>query len=267
MPKNTEIQYEAERDFATRFVAEQYITNGYGSHFHRNLEIYGVVDGEVLVSIAGDKRVLTNGQIAVVNCMEVHEYSVSKEAEIFYFHIGTAYLSTFISLNKHSLLPHWLLDTEYNKKLYEEISKLFNIQDTLSELKKFGIATILFADIVDRYGVISGGYNNKSHEFIEKDIQYIYEHYTEDITLKKLADVFCIESKFLSYNLSGYIGTDLRAFINDIRYGKALQMMNSPEMRGKTKKEIMALCGFKNERTFYYVNKRNSKFYNSDDKL
>ena len=87
MPKNTEIQYEVERDFATRFVAEQYITNGYGSHFHRNLEIYGVVDGEVLVSIAGDKRVLTNGQIAVVNCMEVHEYSVSKEAEIFYFHI------------------------------------------------------------------------------------------------------------------------------------------------------------------------------------
>ena len=62
MSIDTEMQYEADRDYATRFVAEQYRSRGYQSHFHLNLEIYGVVDGEVAVMIAGDKRMLTDGQ-------------------------------------------------------------------------------------------------------------------------------------------------------------------------------------------------------------
>ncbi len=81
MPKNNEILFEVNRDFATRFAAEHYKSNGYGSHFHRNLEIYGVVDGEVAVSIAGEKRVLTKGQIGVINCMEIHEYFAQKQAD------------------------------------------------------------------------------------------------------------------------------------------------------------------------------------------
>lgn len=265
MSKNNEIQFEVERDFATRFVAEQYRSNGYGSHFHRNVEIYGVVNGEVAVVIAGDKRVLTDGQMAVVNCMEVHEYIARREAEIFYFHVGTTYLSVFTSLYKKNLLPHWLFDAEYNKKLYDRISTLFGAAD-LSELRKFGITSMLLADIVDRYGVAPGGYDNKSHEFIEQVIQYIYEHYAEDITLKMLAQKFCIEPKFLSYKLSRYIGMDLRVFISDIRLEKALQMMSDPDMRGKTKKEIALMCGFKSERTFYDAIKRNGEFYDFDDK-
>lgn len=90
MAKSNEMQFEIERDFATRFVAEKYCSNGYGRHFHRNLEIYGVFNGEVNVIIAGDKHTLRNGQIAIVNCMEVHEYDISDRAEIFYFHIGTS---------------------------------------------------------------------------------------------------------------------------------------------------------------------------------
>ena len=263
MAGRIEIQFEVERDFATRFTAEQYRSKGYGSHFHRNVEIYGVVDGEVTVAIAGDKRVLTNGQIAIANCMEVHEYIVQKEAEIFYFHMGTTYLSVFLSLYKRNLLPRWLTDTEYNKKLYEQIAVLFDSTEDLSELKKFGIATNILADIVERYGVAPGGYDNKSHEFIEQVIQYIYEHYADDITLKMLADKFCIEPKFLSNKLSRYIGTDLRMFISDIRLEKALQMMSDPEMRGRSRKEIALMCGFKSERTFYDAIKRNGVFYNS----
>ena len=266
MHKNDEIQFEIERDFATRFVAEQYRSKGYGLHFHRNVEIYGVVDGEVIVSIAGEKHLLTKGQIGIANSLEAHEYTMRKQAEIFYFHIGTKYLSVFISQYKHGLLPHWLFDVEYNKKLYTQINGLLNTKEQYSELKKFGIATSLFADIVDHYGVISGGYDNKSHEFIERVIQYIYEHYAEEITLNKLSEIFCIEPKFLSSKLSRYIGTDLRMFVSDIRLEKALQMMSDPEMCDKPRKEIALLCGFKSERTFYDAYKRNAPFYNLNEK-
>ena len=86
--ENTELQYEAERDYVKRFIAEQYVSRGYYIHFHRNIEIYGVVKGEVYVTIAGESCTLKEGQIAVINGFESHSYEIDGEAEIFYFHVG-----------------------------------------------------------------------------------------------------------------------------------------------------------------------------------
>lgn len=127
----------------------------------------------------------------------------------------------------------------------------------MPELKKYGICNCLLSDIVSYYGVMPGGYDNKTHELIEEILQYIYTHYAEDITLKSLASQFYMEPKLLSKKISRYIGVDLRVFINDIRARKALQMINDPNMRGVTKKEIAALCGIKSSRSFYRICKRN----------
>lgn len=261
MARNKEIQFEIERDVANRFIAEQYVSKSYTSHFHRNVEIYGVVNGEVVVTIAGEKRVLTSGQIAIVNCMEVHDYAISDQAEIFYFHIGTVYLSIFSSLYKHSLLPHWLMNVEYNKKLYEQIQAILGKSDNFSALKRYGICYNLLSDIVEHYGVMQGGYDNKSHELMEQVVQYIYDHFAEEITLKSLSDRFFVSPKVLSKKLSRCIGVDLRKFVNDIRAQKALQMMDDPEMRGRPQKEIAQLCGFKYAQTFYKTKNRNNALY------
>ena len=60
--KNRQYQNEVGRDKETRFVAEQYISTGYPLHFHRNIEIYGVISGRVAVKIAGECKTLENGQ-------------------------------------------------------------------------------------------------------------------------------------------------------------------------------------------------------------
>lgn len=263
MERNSELQFEIDRDVANRFISEQYVSKSYASHFHRNIEIYGVVNGEVAVTIAGECRMLTAGQIAVVNCMEVHEYAIRDRAEIFYFHIGTDYLSVFSSLYKHSLLPRWLPDAQYNAVLYDQIKVLFGQTEEFSELKKYGVCYNLFADIVSHYGVMPGGYDNKSHELMEQIIQYIYDNYAQEITLKTLSDKFFIQPKVLSKKLSRCIGVDLRVFVNDIRTQKAIQMMEDPQMRGKPQKEIALLCGFKSAETFYRVRDRSSSIHSN----
>lgn len=257
MSKDKEARFELNSDFATRFIAKQYLSDGFVSHLHRNVEIYGVVDGEITVTIAGDRQVLTNGQMAAVNCVEVHEYDISGEAEIFYFHIGTTYLSMFISQCKQKLLPHWLLDAEYNKKLYAQIKELLAGTDKLSELKKHAVATNILSDIVDRYGFGKKDYDAQSCDLIESVIQYIYEHYSEDITLDILGKNFFIEPKTLSKKLSHFIGIDLRTYVSDVRFQKALQMMNDPVNHGVPKKDIIQSCGFKKAATFYRAASRN----------
>jgi len=256
---------EIERDQASRFSAEQYVSNGYYLHFHRNLEIYGVVNGTVLVSIAGRQAALTSGQIAIIDGLENHSYEIDGEAEVFYFHIGTRYISKLYSLYPNKRLPYFLMDVEYNQKLYAQIQPYLNSTQTIPELKRFGIACQLFSDIIEHYGVTEKTGNiGSEHDIVTDIVQYIYEHYSEHITLESLSKAFYISPKALSKKIRKRLNVDLRLFINDIRVQKAIQMRDDPQYKGKSLNEIATLCGFTNMGTFYRSYERNFKFKKLD---
>lgn len=263
------IMFEMDGDMPDILVAHKYRPSNVGLHFHRNLEIYGVVEGDVTVTIAGESKQLAPWQMAVVNCMEPHQYAIRGDAEIFFIHIGTTYLSTFTSIYKNKLLPRWLPDTEFNKTLYDQIAPLFvpwfDPEPVLPDIKKHAVSTNILADIVMKYGLTVGGNDGKSQELIQRVIQYIYDNITDDITLEGLAKRFYIEPKALSKKLSRCIGVNLRVFINDIRCQRAIQMLKDPDMSAKTKKEIATECGFKNMETFYRVYNRNSRYFNIEN--
>ena len=217
--KDEQRQNEIERDVASRFVFEQYVSNGYHMHFHRNLEIYGVVNGTVSVTIAGENMSLSSGQIAVINSLENHGYEIDGETEIFYIHIGTRYLRDFFSLYSGKRLPRWLLDAEYNKIIYARVKEnMIDSQAFIPELKRIGIVSQLFSDIIEHYGIVDGKRNDgRDSDLIAEIVQYIYEHYNENITLETLSKAFFISPKALSKKIGKSLNVDLRVFVNDIR--------------------------------------------------
>ena len=146
--KDKERQNEIEQDEATRFAARQYTSGGYYFHFHRNMEIYGVVKGSVTVSIDGQKRTLTDGQIAVVDSLENHSYEIDGKAEVFFFHLGTRYLQYLRTTYPKKRLPFWLMDAKYNQVLYAQILQVIQAKESISELRRIGICCQLFADII-----------------------------------------------------------------------------------------------------------------------
>ena len=266
MGDRNELKNEIERDTASRFVAEQYISHGYALHFHINLEIYGVVKGEVLVTVGGQQMTLTDGQIAIIDSLENHRYEIQDKAEVFYFHIGTRYISKLYSLYPNKRLPYFLMDVEYNQKLYAQIQPYLNTDQTIPELKRFGVACQLLSDIIEHYGVTEKTGNIGSERDVVTDIvQYIYEHYNEPITLESLSKVFFISPKALSKKIRKRLDVDLRLFINDIRVQKAVQMREDPENKNKSLNEIAMLCGFSNMGTFYRSYERNFKLRKLED--
>ena len=56
-----------EMNEASCFIAGQYQCKGSSLHFHKNLEIFGVVKGRVAVTIAGQRKVICDGQIASID--------------------------------------------------------------------------------------------------------------------------------------------------------------------------------------------------------
>ena len=261
MKMKGEMKDEIQRDVASRFYAEQYVSNGYYMHCHRNIEIYGVVHGKVAVTIAGQKTILTDGQIAVINTLENHSYEIDGSAEVFFFHIGTSYCSKLYSLYPNKRFPYFLMDTEYNQRLYHLIRTVMGDPAAVPELRRHGITCQLFADIIEHYGVIDQPEITASDRDIISDVvQYIYEHYSEKITLESLSKVFYISPKALSKKISKRLNMDLRLFINDIRVQRVMQMKEDPAHKDKSLEEIALLCGFTNMVTFYRSYDRNFVF-------
>lgn len=265
MVNKEEHRDEILRDEASRFSAEQYVSTGYYLHFHRNLEIYGVVRGKVLVTIAGQEAMLESGQIAIIDGLENHSYEIDGEAEVFFFHIGTRYLSKLYSLYPNKRLPYWLMDAQYNQCLYDQISPLFDQEKQIPELKRFGIASTLFSDIIEHYGMTERSGNMGNNDIVTEVVQYIYEHYSEHITLETLSKAFYISPKALSKKLRKRLNVDLRVFINDIRVQRAIQMRDDPKNKGRSLNEIAAECGFSNMGTFYRSYERNFKLRRLED--
>lgn len=256
--KNTELQYEAERDYVKRFIAEQYISRGYYLHFHRNMEIYGVVKGEVYVTIAGESRTLKEGQLAIINGFESHSYEINGEAEIFYFHVGTDYVKDFKTFYPDKRLPRWLLKKKLNEGIIAQIKTIIDSKGEWSDLKKTGFVCTLFAEIIELYGVLDGTYTaERESDVVSQVVQYIYEHYADDLTLNTLSKRFFMSPKVFSRRISKSINCDLRIFVNDVRVQKAVQLLSLPENKDKTVEEVAFSCGFNNMVTFYRSYKRN----------
>lgn len=267
MIKDSERQNEVKLDYASRFAAAQYVSKGYYLHFHRSMEVYGVVKGKVEVTIGGQKQTLTDGQIAIVGGLEDHYYEIDDEAEVFFFQLGTRYLSALRTLFPKRRLPYWLLDAEYNKKLYEQIRAVMDTKEPITELKRIGIACQFFADIIERYGTVeSGKAVRQNKDIVTEIVQYIYDHYQENITLETLAEKFYLSPKALSKKIKKRVNVDLRVFVNDIRVQHAMDMWDDPANYGKTINEIAMQCGFSSMATFYRSYERNFKFRELEEK-
>ena len=260
-------QSEIERDESRRFAGMHYMSVGFYPHFHRNLEIYGVVKGSVVITIAEQKRVLTDGQIAVVNSLENHSYEIDGKAEVFFLHIGTRYTSNLSVVYPKKRLPRWLLDEPYNQRIYQRITEVLDEKEPISELRRIGITCQLFADIVDHYGVLDEKYTpRQDSEIVTEIVQYIYDHYQEDITLESLGKVFYMSPKVLSSKLKKRLNVDLRVFVNDIRVQMVMQQRNDPRYKDKTLQQIAMSCGFSCMSTFYRSYERNYSFRNTTKK-
>ncbi|MDE6966266.1 MAG: cupin domain-containing protein, partial [Clostridiales bacterium] len=110
---NNEIIY----DTPTRMRIRSYDSCINLKHFHRNIEFFGVYKGEVMATVADEKRVLHAGEIVVTNPFEAHGFEQMGDITVFVASIGSLYLSNFESIYKQSKLPRFLTDTEYNKTI------------------------------------------------------------------------------------------------------------------------------------------------------
>ena len=245
-----------------RLLIERLVNRGQYIHFHTHLEIYGVVKGRAAFTISGENRLLTEGQMAIIDKYENHSVETEGESELFVLRVEPSMLRPFSFLYANQKLPRWLMDAAFNKGIFQTMERcLTETKNTQAELRITGIVCELLADVIERYG-LEGVNQTAAHdmELVVKIVQYIYEHYSEKVTLETLANRFHISPTVLSKKLRRRLGVDLRVFVNDLRVQKAVQILNEPEQKNRSVYEVAMSCGFTSMSTFYRSYKRNFSF-------
>ena len=249
---------EATRDFPSYFHAEKYESIGYKPHLHRNLEIYCVIKGSSHITINDREYNLTEGQGVVINSMQIHSYQNSEGTVVSFLLVGTKFLQLFNSVYPERVLPESLFNSEANKPILQLINDITEKYDDFDVFEAMGYSNLLIHYIVKAYGTESAKKGSKKFIFSEI-IQYIYDHYTEDLSLASLSEQFNYAPRSLGHLFSKYVRMDIRNFINSVRVEKVIEMKDNPENSNKTILDLAVECGFNSASSFYRAYRKNYK--------
>lgn len=198
-------------------------------HWHDEIEIVYMIDGEMDTMVNGKQKTITNGEFFFCNSKDIHITTVKNGTRIYkYFVIQLSYQEI---MNYYSKDEQCYFDV-YDKDVYEDLKKqIIKIYDMVcnnyDEYETIRINQcileiyhiLLTRCISSDFKMISKTYvDNGYAKFIMK---YIGDHYMEDISLEQLGTVIGLSPQYLSKYFKKTTNMGVLQYINMIRLHKA----------------------------------------------
>ena len=243
-------KYEYFRDTDKSFFFTDAENNSSVLHFHRNLEIIYVREGELHSKINGEDHVFSQDEIVFVPQFISHSFNTPEYCKTVVLIIPYIYSADIQKQFQEKHLPYHLTNTSYNRKILEFIrmyQKYFE-SNSPNEYTIKGFINTLFGLLLSKYTLIPQNTNNMS-EVISTLLEYIENNFKDNITLDSLAKMVGYNKDYLSKQFNKCVQTSIPHYINKIRIENAvLALMKSGEQN------ILAIaldCGFNSLTTFY----------------
>ena len=256
------MKYEKLADKAGHFLFTRYTPDRVVSRdvppiptFHNSIELISVHGGEFEVMLSGEWHTFSAGSLIYLDKLTPHLTRAAESVEgleVYALVITLPYLTRFPEINDMTF------DTVLtNGEACEEISELIKwgyprFKEMNSEMKT-GFATMLIGALKKNFELRERP-SKKQHMLLLDMVQYISDHYTEEINLELLARELGYEKTYLSRTINGMLGMNLREYINSYRVTMVNRMRaEHPEL---TLAKISEACGFESLNTFYRAYKR-----------
>jgi len=98
--------------------------------------------------------------------------------------------------------------------------------------------------------VIAGSRSKKHAHIVQRCVQYLEEHYMDDLSLDTVANRLFFTPNYLSNLFKSHLGVSFTKYLSDIRLKKAAAMLDSYELKIY---EIASKVGYRDEKYFYRV--------------
>ncbi|MCR5755677.1 MAG: AraC family transcriptional regulator [Acetatifactor sp.] len=240
--------FELARDEDSSFCCYESENNACNPHFHSNIEIAFVLEGELSVTISGQTRLLKAGDLSVATGFEVHNYATPRRSRIQLVIIPVSMVGRFMSLARNQVFSTPFLEKcDRTADIREAVLHLADYNDTTDSMIVKGYLYVILGHLVEELGLSEYGNRQGDIGPVRDILMYIEDHYLDDITESKTAQEFGYNKYYFSRLFNQTVGCGFLHYVNTIRARHAASLIHNTDM---PLTQICYASGFHNTRTF-----------------
>lgn len=210
-----------------------------------------IVKGRAKIHNENGTFELNSGDTVFMNCHNPHGYESLGDLETIWLH--------FDGINTKDIFME--LETQYDGVviiknsfyILDRINKIYMAYNSGKKISE-GVQSSYIGRILAEFFNVTEDNNNKSL-LIKEIVNYIDEHYKEDLTVKYLANKASLSEFHFSRIFKKETGYTIHEYIIKTRINNAKSML---QLTNLSLKEITFLCGFSSESSFSTTFKKNT---------
>ena len=223
------------------------------SHFHSAIELLFCADGEVELTVGGEKRKITKGMGCFIDSYVVH--SMPSSSAILYAVVGDRQFFEPTFQTFHGKIPPVFFSFE-NTEFLAFLQSIYNQNNGNGGSRyetKCGIVRLLMGELSKTVPFCSRQ-TNRQTELVATLLSYAAKHIGEDLSLAALSKNFGYSREYLSRTLHFHLGEHWNRYVGRLRAKAAKELLlSSPDL---SVLEIAFQCGFDSPNTFYRAYRR-----------
>lgn len=217
-------------------------------HFHSQIELYFVDDGEMEICVNGYKRLVKKGEMSVALSYDAHSYKTPSASRSSVLIIPPFMCEEFMNKIRHKRNNKpFITNTSAVKKIKECVNEIN--KGNINEIALIGYIYVILGTVMANIG-FENVQESVDTELSSKILLYINENFRENITLASISNELGYNQSYVSRYFKSCFNIGINQYITIIRLKNALMLMHE-------KKHNIPYCalesGFNSTRTFYRV--------------
>ena len=124
--------YEYNREYDNKTKLIKCNNDACDAHFHSNIEIVYVVEGEINITINGQNMTLTKGCVSIAGSYDIHSYKTLKSSKTIVLIIPTEIVGSFTKMMRVKLFAGSFMEQcGDSKEIYYAIRKLAKMDSAM----------------------------------------------------------------------------------------------------------------------------------------
>lgn len=237
-------------------VIEQNIPAGttYALHWHEYLEFEIIISGEARHIYNNHTYHLAPGDAFLMCYCDFHELTALTDLRLYSVHFTSSILSSDLAKLLDYNRFHCHLTTQETERVLQLIRTL--IQEDLERRSYYQLLLHQYVNeiviLMVRKSTVST--NDLAPLPIQKAVSYLNEHFTEKITLEKLAQELALSTNYLGQLFKQQLGCTFHEYLNRLRLKYACRLLRATDL---SVKEIGFTAGYQSTEHFLYVFRSN----------
>ena len=229
--------------------------NGNGEfHFHSQIEICCVTEGEVDVLVNDRKKRVKKGEVSIALAYDTHRYLPVGDAWFCVLVVPPDVCREFETiLGGRVISDPFITEGEAAERICACMREIRANKERGSRedaLLTKGDLYLILGLIARTVSFEAGAATHTGSDLISKILLYIHERYREDISLSSIAAQFGYNASYVSGLFKTSIGIGILRYINLLRLKHALTLLQE---KNRSTEHCVEASGFRSVRTFYRV--------------